>query len=115
MTGEEAPEAGPVPAALVALTVNVYGVPSVRPVTVQRSGPDVHVHVLPSGVEVTVYPVIALPPLEAGGDHARTACPSPGTAATPVGAPGTDRGVTGADGLEDGPVPTMVVALTVNE
>ena len=31
----EAAEAGPAPAALVAVTVNVYAVPLVRPVTVQ--------------------------------------------------------------------------------
>ena len=34
VTGLDAPEAGPVPAAFVALTVNVYAVPFVRPVTV---------------------------------------------------------------------------------
>jgi hypothetical protein len=34
-TDEEAVEAAPVPAALVAVTVNVYDTPFVRPVTVQ--------------------------------------------------------------------------------
>jgi hypothetical protein len=49
----EASEAGPVPAALVAVTVNVYGVPLARPVTVQERGPSV-VQVLPSGELVAV-------------------------------------------------------------
>lgn len=35
VAGPDGAEAAPVPAALVALTVNVYGEPLVRPVTVQ--------------------------------------------------------------------------------
>ena len=35
--------AGPSPAELVAVTMNVYSVPLVSPVTVQVSGPEVHV------------------------------------------------------------------------
>jgi hypothetical protein len=63
----EAAEAGLVPAELVAVTVKVYVVPLVRPVTVQ----DVLlvVQVRPPGLDVTVYPVMAAPPLEAGAVH----------------------------------------------
>ena len=51
---EDGSEAGPVPAELVAVTVKVYGVPLVRPVTLHVSGPVVQVQVLPSGADVTV-------------------------------------------------------------
>src|SRR6185436_20476995 len=60
-------EAGPGPAAFVAMTVNVYAVPLTSPVTECVS--DVVPALLstpPAGFEVTVYPVIALPPLLAG-------------------------------------------------
>jgi hypothetical protein len=40
------------PSALVAVTVKVYGVPSVSPVT--RTGHDDPVAVMPPGLEVTV-------------------------------------------------------------
>jgi len=46
-------EAGPVPIALVAVTLNEYVVPLVRPVTVQVVAPDV-VHVAPPGLAVAV-------------------------------------------------------------
>lgn len=42
------------PLAFVATTVNVYGVPLVKSMTVQLNAPVVQVHVLPSGLEVTV-------------------------------------------------------------
>ena len=48
----EAADGGPVPIALVAVTVNVYAVPLVRPVTV--IGLEVPVAVIPPGEEVTV-------------------------------------------------------------
>ena len=49
----EAALAAPVPTPLVAVTVKVYAVPGVRPVTVQVSAPVV-VHVRLPGLEVTV-------------------------------------------------------------
>ena len=51
-TAPDAVDAEPVPAAFVAVTVNVYEVPFVRPVTVQLVVVDVHVD--PPGDEVTV-------------------------------------------------------------
>jgi hypothetical protein len=51
-TAAEALEADPVPAAFVAVTVNVYEVPFVRPVTVQLV--DAVVQVNEPGEEVTV-------------------------------------------------------------
>jgi len=60
--------------------------------------------------------VIGLPPFD-GAVHETVACPSPGTALTPVGAPGTvgaAAGVTGDEATDAGPVPTLFVAVTVN-
>jgi hypothetical protein len=45
-------EAGPVPIALVAVTVNVYGMPLVKPITV--IGEVLLALVIPPGLEVTV-------------------------------------------------------------
>lgn len=64
VTALDATDSGPSPAALVARTVNVYEVPLVNPVT--TIGDAVPVAVMLPGVLVTVYPVIALPPLLAG-------------------------------------------------
>ena len=52
VTADDALEAAPVPTELVAVTVKVYAVPLVRPVTV--IGDDVPVAVMPPGEEVTV-------------------------------------------------------------
>jgi hypothetical protein len=68
----DAADAGPVPIALVAVTVKVYVVPFVKPVTV--IGLDAPVAVMLPGLEVTVYDVIALPPFEAGGVKLTVAC-----------------------------------------
>ena len=60
----EVADAGPVPTAFVAVTVNEYGTPYVSPVTV--NGLAIPVFTMLSGLEVTVYKVIGLPPLDAG-------------------------------------------------
>ena len=91
VTEAEAADAGPVPTLLVAVTLNVYAVPFVNPDTTAEVAPDVDA-VAPPGVAVTVYPVIAEPPLDAGADHDTVAAAFPATAPTPVGAPGTVGG-----------------------
>jgi hypothetical protein len=58
-------EAEPSPTAFVATTVNVYAVPLVRPDT--TIGDEVPVPVNPPGLEVTVYEVTEVPPLNTGG------------------------------------------------
>src|SRR5665213_3352214 len=68
LTALDAPEALPVPAALVAFTVKVYEVPLVSPGTVQ--GDEAQEAVMPLGFEVTVYPVMGSPPFEAGAVQA---------------------------------------------
>ena len=52
VAGAEAVELGPVPAPLVAVTVNVYGVPFVSPLTVQLVVADVQTKA--PGADVTV-------------------------------------------------------------
>ena len=56
--------------------------------------------------------MMALPP-SAGTVQLTVAEALPGTALTPVGAPGTVAGVTALDGLDGGPVPVPLVAVTV--
>ena len=61
--------------------------------------------------------MIALPPSLAGAFQVTAAWPFPGVAATPPGAPGApagSTGVTAADGAESAPVPTALIAATVN-
>jgi hypothetical protein len=52
------------PAELVAVTVKVYAVPLVSPA--MMIGLPLQMAVMYSGLEVTVYKVMALPPLETG-------------------------------------------------
>ena len=56
----------------------------------------------------------ALPPVAAGALKTTVAWALPAVALGPVGAPGTVAGVTVFDGPEAAPVPTLLVALTVN-
>lgn len=80
---------GPKPIAFCALTLNVYEVPSVRPLTV--IGDDVPVPVMQPGVDVAVYPVItAGEPKQEGAVNATEAVLlAPAVAVPIVGAPGT--------------------------
>ena len=58
--------------------------------------------------------VIAVPPLLAGGVNDTVACALPAIALAAVGAPGSVAGVTEFDAPESGPLPTLLVARTVN-
>jgi hypothetical protein len=110
----EGADAGPVPAELVAATVNVYAVPLVSPVTVMDMQGALHVAVAPPGEEVAMYDTIAEPPLLAGAVNATVACELPAVAVPIVGAPGTAEGVTLFDAADGAPVPTALMAATVN-
>ena len=59
--------------------------------------------------------MIALPPV-AGAVQVTVACPSPAVAVGAVGAAGAvaPAGVTALEAGEDGPVPTALVAVTLN-
>ena len=83
----------------------------VKPVTVQEV--DAVVQVNDPGVEVAVYPVIALPPLDAGAVQLTCEEALPTAALTLVGAPGTVRGVTDDEAVEAAEVPLAFVAVTV--
>jgi len=82
-------EEEPCPTELVALTVNVYDVPFVRPVITWVSDVEPALESVPPLDEVTVYPSIALPPLETGAAKLTLAERLSGVATTEVGAPGT--------------------------
>ncbi|MGB7962835.1 MAG: hypothetical protein WCF12_07750 [Propionicimonas sp.] len=101
------------PAAFRASTVNVYAVPFARPVTVQDV-PWVVVHVLPPALAVAVYPVIGTPPSAAGTFHFTATEALPATALTPVGEPGTVRGVASSDGRDSTEAPATFSATVVN-
>jgi hypothetical protein len=111
---DEGAEGAEIPEALVAVTVKVYEVPLVRPVTSQVVAPF-EVQVSDPGEEVTVYPVTMAPPLLAG--VVQLTCEetlTPSVAVTPVGAPGTADGITDAEAADHEPVPTELVAATSN-
>jgi hypothetical protein len=112
VTAADAEEGEELLTEFIATTVNVTAVPLVRPVTVAvRTFPTVTG--LPTD-GVTVYPVIAEPPFEAGAVQETVANALPATAETPVGAPGTVAGVTAADAVESVELPTAFVAFTLN-
>ena len=109
-------EAGLTPMAFVAVIVNVYAVPLVRPVTV--IGEAAPVAVMPPGLEVTVKLVIGAQAGSAqpGAVNDTVASPLPAAALAPVGAVGTvaEVGVMAPDAVESGPVSdALLVALTV--
>ena len=112
--GLDAPE---VPAAFVAVTVNVYEVPTVSPVTVIWPEPARDtVAVPPAGLEVAVYVVIGEPPSDEGLVNVTVAVVVSVDDTAPMpGWPGAPIGVTVADGADAGEVSTGVVfAVAVN-
>ena len=110
MLGAEAVEATDSPFAFFALTVKVYGVPFVNPEIVK--GDEAPETVLPS-FDVTVYSVIADPPLFAGAVNEITTLSFPDATALIVGAFGTVDGVADKDALDRTEVPMPFVAVTL--
>src|SRR5487761_2402438 len=80
VTGLEAADGSLVPAAFVAVTVNVYVVSSTRLMVAVVVSP-LTVNIGPDGWDVTAYPVIGLPPSE-GAAQLTEAVPSPAAATT---------------------------------
>lgn len=74
--------AAPVPALLVAVTVKVYEVFAVRPLTVM--GEVALEPVMPPGEEVAVYEVMVAPPLSAGAVKATVAVVEEVAVAVPI-------------------------------
>jgi len=111
ITATLAADALPVPLMFVAVTVNVYEVPLVRPLTVQVSTPNAVQNAFP-GLAVTVYRVIAERPSLAGAFHETTALLAPNVATTAVGASGTVVRTTVTES-EAALVPALLTATTV--
>jgi len=112
-TADDAEDAVLVPFEFVAVTVNVYEVPFVRPDTVHDVVAVVHWN--PPGDEVTVYPVMASPPLLDGAVHDTTDCAfAPPVAKTPVGGCGAPNGMIAEEAVDAGESPAELVAFTVN-
>ena len=115
----DAPEAGPVPTMLAAVTVKVYAVPLVRPEMLRGTVRlPALVSTPPGGLDVTVKPEIAghVGSEHVGAVNVTDACALPAVAVAAVGAGGTvvaGLGVTLLDGAEAGPVPTLLLAVTV--
>jgi len=110
----DAAEETEVPIAFVAVTVNVYEVPLVRPATVQEvDEADEVVQVFDPGDDVTVYPVIADIPSSAGADHETTDWALPFEVAdTPVGASGADAAAATVISEDAEPAPLLPFTLT---
>ena len=107
----DALEATESPLMLVALTVNVYAVPFVRPVMVNG---DVVPEIVEPSLAVTVYPVTDDPPLLVGAVNETVTCASPLATVTPVGALGTVDGVAADEAVDWADVPIPLVAVTLN-
>ncbi len=116
MTGIDGVDGSDVPATFVAVTVNVYEVPFVSPVTAMVPDPDWdRVPVPPAGFEVAVYEVIGDPPSDEGAVNATSAVAPPVTTTAPMpGLPGVPRGVTGCEAPDTAEVPPLFVAVAVN-
>jgi hypothetical protein len=115
VTAEEDDEATEFPISLVATTVNVYGVPLVRPVTTHDKAFAAALHVNPPGEDMTVKPVSAAPPLFAGAVTETGAAPAVVTAADiDVGAFGAVAGITALEGDEDEDVNSPLFAVALN-
>jgi hypothetical protein len=96
ITACERSEGEPAPITLLAVTVNVYEMPLVRPDTVQgftRAQTTAVCDDEPT-YGVKVYPVIASPPFDAGAVQATVAEPTPAVALEITGVPGTVAGST---------------------
>lgn len=100
-----------VPIPFVAITVNVYSTPLVKPVTtIGLCDPEA---VAPPGDAVTVYEVISAP-FAPAPVNAIVARESPGVAVTEDGAVGKPAGVTADDAAEAADLPTEFTATTAN-
>ena len=106
----ELPEAALVPLTLVAVTVNVYEVPFVKPPTV--SGLDPPLAVKPPGLDVAVKLVMGDPPLLLAV-KVTEAWALPAVAVPMVGAAGTVDGVALFDAADSALLPSAFVACTV--
>ena len=117
-TAADATDAALVPDTFVAVTLKLYAMPFVRPVTVhgfERPHENDACAAVPTNA-VTVNPRTAAPPFETGAvQEIVERVDSAPVAATPVGAVGTVDGVAVFEASEALLVPALFVAVTVNE
>ena len=108
-------DGGPVPTAFVAVTRQLYSLPVVSPVTVIGDLVDVAVAVAPPllDVHVTVYEVIALPPV-APAVNVTTAEPGVWVRVEIDGALGLAATTNSAEATDAGLLPNPLVASTVH-
>ena len=104
---------GELPIELTATTVNEYVVPFERPRNAADLADPPTVTVVPPGVAVATYEVIALPPL-LPAVHETVADAFPEIAVTPLGAAGGPAGTTAAENPDGVPSPIAFVAATRN-
>ena len=117
VTDSDRPDGSEVsPAAFVAVTVNLYAVPDVSPLTMMVPEPACDsVPVVPPGIDVAVYFVIGEPPFDDGAVNATLAVVESDTVAAPItGALGDVNVVTDPDGPDGTEVRAMFDAVTVN-
>ena len=81
VTAADGAETSTVPTVFVAVTVKMYDVPLESPVTTALRVEPSAATLFPPGLEITVYPVMVLPPF-AGEFHVTVALLSPGVAVT---------------------------------
>ena len=114
--GAEVTDAGLSPAPLMAITVKVYSVPLVSPVTVSVVAVDeklIGVWATPPMDGVTRYPVMAAPPSSDGAVQLSATSPFSDRPVTPDGAVGVVAGVNADERAEAGLSPALLMATTV--
>ena len=112
----DAAEGALVPLPFVAVTLHVYVLPLVRPVTTMGAdGPDRLPGAPPLLDRQEAVDEVTGLPLSAPGVNATDPETLPRVTAPIVGACGTVDGIAVADAIDDGPVPSALVALTVHE
>jgi hypothetical protein len=112
VTDADAADAAEVPTAFVAVTVNVYAVPGVSPVTVMVPEPEPEP---PLGLEVAVYCVIGEPPSLPGAVNLTLAVVDPVAMTAPIpGMPGTPSALTCDEAADAAEVPAVFVAVALN-
>ncbi len=115
-TAAEDGDEGPEPLPLVALTLHVYDLPFVSPVTVIGDEPPGTLALAAPPFDEThfvVNPVIAEPPSD-GATNDTTIRPAPPTTVGAAGADGSEPSTTAADCTEAGPSPLTFDAKTVH-
>jgi hypothetical protein len=115
VTAVEATDGPELPTPFLAIAVNVYGVPLLKPDISHPALGFVVTHVNPPGDEVTIYSTIADPPLSVGAVNVTVAFPGAVDApVTLVGATEIVAGVTAIDAVEESDVYAPLFAWTAN-